>query len=78
MAVSEMQAALIPVDLSDGIIAQVGVVDPGQETVKLGILPCDLAIKVSTHKSQVVATLIQASKPVKARMKYGLTSRGQK
>ncbi|MEM8610772.1 MAG: hypothetical protein AAGF93_02055 [Cyanobacteria bacterium P01_H01_bin.105] len=42
MAVSEMQTELTPVDLSDGIIVQIEVVETGQEKVKLRPLPFDM------------------------------------
>ena len=72
MAALEMQTELIPVDLSAGIIAQVEVVEPGREKVRLGTLPFDLVVKAITKISQVAATPIQAAKPAKATMKYGL------
>ena len=42
MAASEMQTELISVNLSDEIIAQVAVVETGQEKVKLWILLLDI------------------------------------
>ena len=77
MAASEMQTELIPVDISDGIIAQVEVVETGREKVRLGTLPFNLVVKATTKISQVVTIPIQAAKPAKATMKYGLAVGGE-
>ncbi|MGD1952254.1 MAG: hypothetical protein ACFB14_21790 [Leptolyngbyaceae cyanobacterium] len=45
MAASEMQTELIPVDLSDGIIAQVEMIETGRKKVRLGPLLFDLVVK---------------------------------
>ena len=67
-----MQTELILVDINDGIIAQVEVVETGREKVRLETLPFDLVVKATTKISQIVATPIQAAKSAKATMKYGL------
>lgn len=77
MAASEMQTELIPVDLSDGMIAQVEGVETGREKVRLGTLPFDLVVKAIAKISHVVATPIQATKSAKVTIKYGLAVGGE-
>jgi hypothetical protein len=68
----ELKTELIPVDLGDGVIAQVEVIETGREKVSAGTLPFDSVAKAITKISQVVSAPIQAVKPTKATVKYGL------
>jgi hypothetical protein len=72
MADSDLQTELIPVDLGDGIIAQVEVIETGREKVSAGTMPFDSVAKAITKISQVVAAPIQVVRPTKATVKYGL------
>ena len=69
---SELKTELIPVDLGDGVIAQVEVIETGREKVGAGTLPFNSVAKAITKISQVVSAPIQAVKPTKATVKYGL------
>lgn len=69
---SEERTELIPIDLGDGIIAQVEVLETGREKVRAGTLPFASVTKAITKISQIVAAPIQAVKPTKATIKYGL------
>jgi hypothetical protein len=67
-----LQTELIPIDLGDGVIAQVEVIETGRQKVGAGALPFDSVAKAITKISQVVSAPIQAVKPTKATVKYGL------
>jgi len=69
---SELQSELISVDLGDEIIAQVEVINTGCENVAAGNLPFNSVAKAITKISEVVASPIQAVRPTKATVKYGL------
>ncbi|NEO86366.1 MAG: hypothetical protein F6J87_19230 [Spirulina sp. SIO3F2] len=68
----ELPTELMPVDLGDGVIAQVEVTQTGREKVNAGTMPFDSVGKAITKISQVIAAPIQAAKPTKATVKYGL------
>ena len=72
MVDSELQTDLIPVDLGEGVIVQVEVIETGREKVSAGTLPFDSVSKAISKISQIVAAPIQAVKPTKATVKYGL------
>ena len=70
---SDVQTQLIPMDLGDGVIAQIEVLETGREKVSAGtLLPFDSVAKAITKISKVVIAPIQAVKPTKATVKYGL------
>lgn len=69
---SDLQTELIPIDLGDGVIAQVEVLETGREKVVAGTLPFDSVAKAITKISQIIAAPIQAVRPTKATVKYGL------
>ncbi|MEM8804733.1 MAG: CU044_2847 family protein [Cyanobacteria bacterium P01_G01_bin.38] len=69
---SELQTELISVDLGDGVIAQVEVTETGREKVAADKLPFNSIAKTITKISQVVSAPLQAVKPNKATVKYGL------
>lgn len=69
---SDLPTELIPVDLGDGVIVQVEVTETGREKVRAGTLPFDSVGRAIAKISQVVAAPIQAAKPTKASVKYGL------
>lgn len=69
---TDLPTALIPVDLGDGVIAQIEVAETGREKVNAGTLPFDSVGKAIAKISQVIAIPIQAAKPTKATVKYGL------
>lgn len=62
----------ITVDLGDGVIAQVEVVGTGREKVKAGALPFESVSRAIAKMAQIVAAPIQAVKPTKATVKYGV------
>lgn len=72
IAESELTTEFISVDLGEGVIAQVEVIEAGREKVSAGTLPFESVAKAITKLSQVVAAPIQAVKPTKATVKYGL------
>lgn len=72
MTDSELKTELVLIDLGDGVIAQVEVVETGREKVSAGTLPFDSVAKAIAKISQVVAAPIQAARPTKATVKYGL------
>ena len=72
MAASDMQTDLIPVDLRDGVIAQLEVVKTGREKVRVGTRLFDWVNKAIIKIAQGVTTSIQAAKPAKVTMKYSL------
>ncbi|MGB5633065.1 MAG: CU044_2847 family protein [Waterburya sp.] len=69
---SELQTELIPVDLGDGVIAQVEVIGSGREKAGASTLPFNSVARAITKISQAVASPIQAVRPTKATVKYGL------
>jgi hypothetical protein len=69
---ADLPTELIPIDLGDGVIAQVEVTEIGREKVKAGILPFDSVGRAIAKISQVIAAPTQAAKPTKATVKYGL------
>jgi len=62
----------ITVDLGDGIIAQIEVAGTGREKVKAGALPFESVSRAIAKMAQIVAAPIQAVKPTKATVKYGV------
>ena len=72
MTDSDLQTELIPIDLGDGIIAQVEVLETGRQKVRAGTLPFDSVAIAITKISQMIAKPIQAVSPTKATVKYGL------
>lgn len=72
MSNADLQTELIPVDLGDGVIAQVEVTETGRQKVKAGTLPFDSVGNAIAKICQVIATPIQAVKPTKATVKSGL------
>lgn len=72
MPSSDISTELIPVDLGDDVIVQVEVTEVGREKVHAGTLPFDSIGKTITKISKVVLAPIQAAKPTKAIVKYGL------
>lgn len=69
---SNTQTQLLPVDLGDGLIAQVEVIETGREKVSKGTFKFDSISKAITKISQTVAASIQSVSPTKATVKYGL------
>ncbi|NET39724.1 MAG: hypothetical protein F6K19_48490 [Cyanothece sp. SIO1E1] len=74
---SELQIDLIPVDLGEGVIVQVKVIETGREKVSAGTLPFDSVAKAISKISQVVAAPIQAVKPTKLDFIQTLGLRGK-
>lgn len=62
----------ITVDLGDGVIAQIEVAGTGREKVKAGTLPFESISRAIAKMAQIVAEPIQAAKPTKATVKYGV------
>lgn len=72
MSNADLPTELISVDLGDGLIAQVEVTETGREQVGAGSLPFESVGNAIAKISQVIAAPIQAAKPTKATVKYGL------
>jgi hypothetical protein len=72
MTDSNLRTELISVDLGDGVIAQVEVLEPERKKVSAEILKFEGVGKAIAKISQVVAAPIQAARPTKATIKYGL------
>lgn len=72
MLQSDIQSELVSVDLGDGIIAKVEVIDTGREEVGLSSLSFDSVTKTIAQISQLYATAIQQVRPTKATVKYGI------
>jgi hypothetical protein len=68
----ETQTERVPVDLGDGVVVQMEVATTGREQVAAGALPFEQIGKALTKIAQVVVAPIQAAKPTKATVKYGL------
>lgn len=64
----------ITVDLGDGVIAQVeiAVTGTGREKVKAGVLSFEAVSNAIAKMAEIVAVPIQAVKPTKATVKYGV------
>ena len=62
----------ISVDLGDGVTAQIEVVSTGREKVKAGVLSFESVSKAIAKMAQIVAAPIQAVKPTKATVTYGV------
>ena len=62
----------ITVDLGDGVTAQIEVISTGREKVKAGALSFGAVSKAIAKMAQLVAGPIQAVKPSKATVKYGV------
>lgn len=69
---TDSQTEFISIDLGDGIIAQIEVTETGRQKVGMGVLSFESIGKVIAKISQVVAVPIQAARPTKAIVKYGL------
>lgn len=71
---SEVQRTkLVPVDLGNGVVVQVEVTKTGLENVSSKLLPFGAVADAITRISEVVAESIQAVRPTKAVVKYGLS-----
>jgi Trypsin-co-occurring domain 1 len=68
----ELPTEMIPVDLGDGVIAQIEVLETGRKKVNAEILKFESVGRAIAKISQVVAAPIKAAKPTKATIKYGL------
>ena len=62
----------INIDLGDGVIAQVEVLETGREKASTRGMTFDTISKAVTKISQIVSSSIQAAKPSKAMVKYGI------
>lgn len=69
---ADSMSELIAVDLGDGVTAQIEVISTGREKVKAGALSFRAVSKAIAKMAQLVATPIQAVKPTKATVKYGV------
>jgi hypothetical protein len=72
MKESDLTTERITVDLGDGVIAQMEVASTGREKVKAGALPFEAVSNAIAKMAQIVAVPIQAVKPTKATVKYGV------
>jgi hypothetical protein len=72
MPSADLPTELISVDLGDGVMAQVEVTETGREKVRAGTLPFESVGRAIAKIAQVIAAPIQAAKPTKATVKYGL------
>ncbi len=72
MREEEIATERIPVDLGEGVIVQVEVVQTGREKVKAGGMPFESLTKAIAKISEVIAGAIQTTSPTKATVKYGL------